>query len=266
MVYDYEVEDVVLNQKRSAKGTAGYYFQYVTKDGRKGKLLVPLVKYDFADYLVERLNGSDVSEYERHIEDSSGDKKGDIPKDAGLLEKLFIYSNKGAILITVTVVLLLAVIFGNMFINAGRKAPYTAAQVAEVMQNYGYETIDNTADIQKENPYVKHSVLGGSAYPYVEFSFFEFDSADSAKSLYSSVYNQLLDKRNHKNPAVRKAFYNNYSSVSMHCEYDYYYEITLVSNTVMVSCSKETTKDKIYELLQTIDYDQKTDKVTTKTK
>lgn len=264
IVNDYEVEDAWIKQKLSAGGNFGYYFHYVTKDGRNGNMLVSTVKYDFADYLVERLKGEDVSEYERHIDAEYGYTKHDVPKDATLFERLFVFSNKGAVIITVLCVALLALIFGNMFINTGRKTPYTAAQVAEVMQNYGYDAQDNSDETNKENSSIEHSVYCISEYPYVEFTFFELDSDSSAKALSASIYKQLRDKHI-PNSNIGESYYNNYSSLTLHCEGDYYYEIVRVSNTVALTCSKESTKDKAYELLQAIDYDQKTDKVKTKT-
>ena len=54
VVNDYEVEDAWIRQMRNTNGTAGFYFYYVTRDGIKGKLLIPPVYYYLADYLFER--------------------------------------------------------------------------------------------------------------------------------------------------------------------------------------------------------------------
>lgn len=258
IVNDYEIEDAWIKQKLSVRGTFGYYFHYVTKDGRNGKMLVSPVKYDFADYLVERLKGEDVSEYERHIDAEYGYTKHDVPKDATLFERLFVYSNKGAVIITVLCVALLALIFGNMFINTGQKTPYTVEQVAEVMETYGYDSIDNTEELKLENSSVEHSVKCTSAYPYIDFMFVEMDSTESAKSLFASLHNQFWDRHIY-NTVIGESFYNNYTSKTYHLEDDYYSEIVRVSNTVVIAQSKEDTKGKINELLTAMDYDQNTD-------
>ena len=243
---------------RNTNGTAGFYFYYVTRDGIKGKLLIPPVKYDYADYLVERLKGNDVRDYEKHIAAEYGVKNSDIPKNATLFERLFVYSNKGAVIITVLCVALLAFIFGNMFINTGQKTPYTAEQVAEVMETYGYDSIDNTEELKLENSSVVHSVKCTSAYPYIDFMFVEMDSTESAKALFASLHNQFWD-RHIFNTVIGESFYNNYTSKTYHLENDYYSEIVRVSNTVVIAQSKEDTKGKIDELLTAMDYDQNTD-------
>lgn len=258
VVNDYEVEDAWIRQMRNTNGTAGFYFYYVTRDGIKGKLLIPPVKYDYADYLVERLKGEDVSEYERHIDAEYGYTKHDVPKDATLFERLFVYSNKGAVIITVLCVALLALIFGNMFINTGRKTPYTVEQVAEVMETYGYDSIDNTEELKLQNSSVEHSVKCTSAYPYIDFMFVEMDSTESAKSLFASLHNQFWERHIY-NTVIGESFYNNYTSKTYHLENDYYSEIVRVSNTVVIAQSKEDTKGKIDELLTAMDYDQNTD-------
>lgn len=264
VVNDYEVEDAWIRQMRNTNGTAGFYFYYVTRDGIKGKLLIPPVKYDYADYLVERLKGNDVRDYEKHIAAEYGVKNPDIPKNATLFERLFVYSNKGAVIITVLCVALLALIFGNMFINTGRKTPYTAAQVAEVMETYGYDSIDNTEELKLQNSSVEHSVKCTSAYPYIDFMFVEMDSTESAKSLFASLHNQFWERHIY-NTVIGESFYNNYTSKTYHLEDDYYSEIVRVSNTVVIAQSKEDTKDKINELLTAMDYDQNTDNFKSKT-
>lgn len=264
IVNDYEVEDAWIRQMRNTNGTAGFYFYYVTRDGIKGKLLIPPVKYDYADYLVERLKGNDVRDYEKHIAAEYGVKKSDIPKDATLFERLFVYSNKGAVIITVLCVALLALIFGNMFINTGQKTPYTVEQVAEVMETYGYDSIDNTEELKLENSSVEHSVKCTSAYPYIDFMFVEMDSTESAKALFASLHRQFWERHIY-NTVIGESFYNNYTSKSYHLEDDYYSEIVRVSNTVVIAQSKEDTKGKIDELLTAMDYDQNTDNFKSKT-
>lgn len=264
VVNDYEVEDAWIRQMRNTNGTAGFYFYYVTRDGIKGKLLIPPVKYDYADYLVERLKGNDVRDYEKHIAAEYGVKNSDIPKNATLFERLFVYSNKGAVIITVLCVALLALIFGNMFINTGQKTPYTVEQVAEVMETYGYDSIDNTEELKLQNSSVKQSVKCTSAYPYIDFMFVEMDSDESAKSLFASLHNQFWERHIY-NTVIGESFYNNYTSKTYHLEDDYYSEIVRVSNTVVIAQSKEDTKDKINELLTAMDYDQNTDNFKSKT-
>ena len=151
VVNDYEVEDAWIRQMRNTNGTAGFYFYYVTRDGIKGKLLIPPVKYDYADYLVERLKGNDVRDYEKHIAAEYGVKNSDIPKNATLFEKMFIYSNKGPILIVAFVIIFFIVLFTVMTLNTGQKTPYTVEQVAEVMETYGYDSIDNTEELKLQN-------------------------------------------------------------------------------------------------------------------
>lgn len=264
VVNDYEVEDAWIRQMRNTNGTAGFYFYYVTRDGIKGKLLIPPVKYDYADYLVERLKGNDVRDYEKHIAAEYGVKNSDIPKNATLFERLFVYSNKGAVIITVLCVALLALIFGNMFINTGQKTPYTAEQVAEVMETYGYDSIDNTEELKLQNSSVEHSVKCTSAYPYIDFMFVEMDSTESAKALFASLHRQFWERHIY-NTVIGESFYNNYTSKTYHLEDDYYSEIVRVSNTVVIAQSKEDTKGKIDELLTAMDYDQNTDNFKSKT-
>lgn len=264
VVNDYEVEDAWIRQMRNTNGTAGFYFYYVTRDGIKGKLLIPPVKYDYADYLVERLKGNDVRDYEKHIAAEYGVKNSDIPKNATLFERLFVYSNKGAVIITVLCVALLALIFGNMFINTGQKTPYTVEQVAEVMETYGYDSIDNTEELKLQNSSVEHSVKCTSAYPYIDFMFVEMDSTESAKALFASLHRQFWERHIY-NTVIGESFYNNYTSKTYHLENDYYSEIVRVSNTVVIAQSKEDSKGKINELLTAMDYDQNTDNSKSKT-
>ena len=203
-------------------------------------------------------------DYEKHIAAEYGVKNSDIPKNATLFERLFVYSNKGAVIITVLCVALLALIFGNMFINTGQKTPYTAEQVAEVMETYGYDSIDNTEELKLQNSSVEHSVKCTSAYPYIDFMFVEMDSTESAKALFASLHNQCWDSHIY-NTVIGESFYNNYTSKTYHLEDDYYSEIVRVSNTVVIAQSKEDTKDKINELLTAMDYDQNTDNFKSKT-
>lgn len=249
---------------RNTNGTAGFYFYYVTKDGIKGKLLIPPVKYDYADYLVERLKGNDVRDYEKHIAAEYGVKNSDIPKNATLFEKMFIYSNKGPIFIVAFVIIFFIVLFTVMTLNTGQKTPYTVEQVAEVMETYGYDSIDNTEELKLENSSVQHSVKCTSAYPYIDFMFVEMDSTESAKALFASLHNQFWD-RHIFNTVIGESFYNNYTSKTYHLEDDYYSEIVRVSNTVVIAQSKEDTKGKIDELLTAMDYDQNTDNFKSKT-
>lgn len=264
VVNDYEVENAWIRQMRNTNGTAGFYFYYVTRDGIKGKLLIPPVKYDYADYLVERLKGNDVRDYEKHIAAEYGVKNSDIPKNATLFEKMFIYSNKGPILIVAFVIVFFIVLFTVMTLNTGQKTPYTVEQVAEVMETYGYDSIDNTEELKLENSSVEHSVKCTSAYPYVDFMFIEMDSVESAKSLFASLHRQFWD-RHIFNTVIGESFYNNYTSKTYHLEDDYYSEIVRVSNTVVIAQSKEDSKGKINELLTAMDYDQNTDNFKSKT-
>lgn len=249
---------------RNTNGTAGFYFYYVTRDGIKGKVLIPPVKYDYADYLVKRLKGNDVRDYEKHIAAEYGVKNSDIPKNATLFEKMFIYSNKDPILIVAFVIIFFIVLFTVMTINTGQKTPYTVEQVAEVMETYGYDSIDNTQELKLENSSVVHSVKCTSAYPYIDFMFVEMDSTESAKALFASLHNQFWDRHIY-NTVIGESFYNNYTSKTYHLEDDYYSEIVRVSNTVVIAQSKEDTKDKIDELLTAMDYDQNTDNFKSKT-
>lgn len=264
IVNDYEVNDAWIEQKHNSNGAAGCFFHYVTRDGIKGKLLIPPVKYDYADYLVERLKGNDVRDYEEHIEAEYGVKKSDIPKNASLFERFFIYSKAGPIFIVVFVVVFFIVLFTVMALNTGHKTPYTVEQVAEVMETYGYDSIDNTGELKLENSSVEHSVKCTSAYPYIDFMFIETDSDESAKALYASLAKQFRYSREH-GTAIGENFYNNYTNQSFHLDDDYYAEIVRVSNTVVVAFSKENTKNKIYELLEAMDYDQNTDNSKSKT-
>lgn len=65
---DAEIEDAWISEKRNSNGTTAYYFNYKARDGRKGKYYFPPNLYDYADYLVNRIKGEDVSEYERHLD------------------------------------------------------------------------------------------------------------------------------------------------------------------------------------------------------
>ena len=265
IVNDYEVENAWIEQRNKLQTpvTVPYFF-YVTKDGVKGKFAIPPRKYDYADYLVERLKGNDVHDYEEHIAAEYGVKKSDIPKDATLFEKVFIYSEKGAVITVAFVIIFFIVLFTLMTLNTGQKTPYTAEQVAEVMQSYGYDSIDNTEELKLENSSVEHSVKCTSAYPYIDFMFVEMDSVESAKSLFASLHNQFWD-RHIFNTVIGESFYNNYTSKTYHLENDYYSEIVRVSNTVVIAQSKEDTKGKINELLTAMDYDQNTDNFKSKT-
>lgn len=161
IVNDYEVEDAWIEQRNKLQTPVAVpYFFYVTKDGVKGKFAIPPRKYDYVDYLVERLKGNDVRDYEKHIAAEYGVKKSDIPKDATLFEKMFIYSEKGAVITVAFVIIFFIVLFTLMTPNTGQKTPYTVEQVAEVMETYGYDSIDNTEELKLENS----SVIGESFY------------------------------------------------------------------------------------------------------
>lgn len=265
IVNDYEVDDAWINQKKNAKGTAGCYFNYVTKDGRKGKLLIPPAKYDFADYLVERLQGNYVYDYEKHLDEEYGSKRKVMPKNASLLERFFIYSKAGPIFIIVFVVVFFVAMFTDIILYSGNKTPYTAVQAAEVMESCGYEAIDNTEAMRLQNTSIKQSMECTNREQFIEFTFLEMDSTESAKALFASLHKQFWDRHIY-NTVIGESFYNNYTSNTYHLENGYYSEIVRVSNTVVVAQSKEDTKGKIYELLEAMDYDQKTDNFKTKTK
>lgn len=258
---DYEIEDAWISDRHLMNGTTIHYFHYTTKDGRKGKLLFQPSQYDYADYLVERLKGNNVTDYEEHLdaENHRKYKKSDIPKGAGLFERFFVYSNKGVVIVPIIAIALLAIIWGNMFINTGKKTPYTTQQVQEVLQSYNYTTYDATEELQKQNSKIVKGVSGKSNNPYLEFLFIELDSDSSAKSLYTSLYKQLWEKHD-PHTIIGSSYYNNYSSHEFHDEDDYYHTIVRVSNTVVYASSKEGSKSKIYEILIAMDYDDKTDK------
>lgn len=65
---DAEIEDAWLQEKRQSNGTTVYYFNYKARDGRKGQYYFPPRLYDYADYLVMRIKGEDVTEYENHLD------------------------------------------------------------------------------------------------------------------------------------------------------------------------------------------------------
>lgn len=248
IVNDYEVKDAWICQKNPSKGATGYYFNYITNDGVKRKLLVPPTKLDFADYLAERLKGNEVSDYETHI----------AVESAVISKKHFTFRKILPVLMVTFCVIFFIVMFIYVILYGGNKTPYTAAQVAEIMQSYGYEAVDNTEEMQAQNSSIEHSVYCVSYYPYIEFTFIEMDSDASAKSLFTSLHEQFWEKRRY-NTNVGENYYNNYSSMDYHLEDDYYSNIVRVSNTVVLAISKENTQDKIYELLEAMDYDPKTD-------
>lgn len=65
---DSEIEDAWISDKRQSDGIAVHYFNYKTKNGEKGEYYFPSYLYDYADYLVERIKGNDVTDYERHLD------------------------------------------------------------------------------------------------------------------------------------------------------------------------------------------------------
>lgn len=255
IVNDYEVKDAWICQKNPSKVATGYYFNYIANDGVKRKLLVPPTKLDFADYLVERLKGNEVSDYETHI----------TAESAIVSKKHFTFRKILPILMVAFCVIFFIAMFTYVILYGGNKTPYTAAQVAEIMQIYGYEPVDNTEEMQAQNSSIEHSVNCVSYYPYIEFTFIEMDSDASAKSLFASLHKQFWEKRRY-NTNVGENYYNNYSSMDYHLEDDYYSNIVRVSNTVVLAISKENTQNKIYELLEAMDYEPKTDNYKVKTK
>lgn len=131
--------------------------------------------------------------------------------------------------------------------------------IRQTVQGFNYSTFDKTEELQKDNPSIVKNVSSGSPYPYFEFCFCELDSTDSAKKLYSSIYNQLWEKYD-PHRAESESYYNNYSSHEFYDEDGYYYTVIRVSNTIVYPASREATQDKIYEILVAMDYDSKTDK------
>ncbi len=257
---DCEIDDAWINNKHQSNGISTYYFNYVTKDGRKEKLLISPSQYDYADYLAERIKGNDVTDYEKHLEaqDKQKYKRTEIPKRASLFERLFIYSNKGVIILPIVVIGSLALIWGTMFLNSGEKTPYTAQQVDELLQSLNYTTYDFTEEFKKENPNITNNVTIKSPYPYIEFYFFQMNTVNSAKNLYASLRNQIWESKD-PTRAEYENYYNNYCDYGTYDENDYYYTVVRVSDTLVYATSKEGTQDKIYEILTAMDYDNKTD-------
>ncbi len=256
---DCEIDDAWITDKHHSNGTSIYCFHYVTKSGDKGKLLVSPGHYDYADYLVERIKGNDVTDYERHleVEHNQKHKHTEIPKRASLFERLFIYSNKGVVIFPVVVIGLLAMILGTIFFNSGEKTPYTVQQADEILQNLDYTTYDFTEEFQKENSKITRNVSVKSPYPYIEFYFFELSSTDASKHLYASLQNQIWEKSDPTRSDF-ESFYNNYSSYGAYDSNEYYYTVVRVSDTIVYATSKEHTQNKINEILVAMDYDSET--------
>lgn len=256
---DYEIKDAWISGSPILKNSRAVYFNYEAKDFKKGKIMIPPAQEDYADYLVERLKGNDVTEYEEYIENQELTGKIKAPKSASLFEKMFVYSNKGVYITLAIGLALFAVIFGTMFVNSGEKTVYTAQQFQEAMQKYDYDVADTTEEKKSENSSIVGAVTVKDDPQTFEFIFIELNLTDSARALYTSLYNQLWDIHDpHKIDG--ESYYNNYSSHYFYDKNGNYYTIVRVSNTVVFASAKDESRNIVYELLTEIDYDDKTDK------
>lgn len=65
--HDSDIADVWTEDKLQNNGTYVHFFCFRTKDGKKVRYNFTPYLTDFADYLVARINGEDVTEFEEHL-------------------------------------------------------------------------------------------------------------------------------------------------------------------------------------------------------
>jgi hypothetical protein len=65
---DSQIKNAWIDQKPRTNGTMVYSFCFKTREGKIGKVEFPPYRCDYAQYLVDRIQGEDVSEYVEHLD------------------------------------------------------------------------------------------------------------------------------------------------------------------------------------------------------
>lgn len=149
------------------------------------------------------------------------------------------------------------IVFGGLFIyvlvNTGPKTPLTCEQFDTVAKDLGYVTTDTSSDYTDYG----ESLIGCRKIVSDDFRFeyFEFDSSDMAKSLYSTAYTQIIKKRS-QHDAEYSSYYNNYRQYGLRSNGKYYMTTYVGNTSVYVECKEEYMGD-IYDILEEMNYNPK---------
>ena len=113
-----------------------------------------------------------------------------------------------------------------VILNTGSKDPLTCEQFEQIVNEFGYETLDT------------------------------IDS--SAREIYGSMYNKIIGKRS-QHDAEYSAYYNNYRQYGLRSNGKFYLIIYVENTNVYAECSEEYMND-IFNILDAMNYDQKNEK------
>ncbi len=149
-------------------------------------------------------------------------------------------------------------IWGYAIINGQPKDPLTCEQFDQIATELGYETTDATEEYrQKFGDVVKGS--RGIHSSVLRFEFFEFTNDDSASSLWTGCYKEIIKNRS-AHDVEYDNYYANYREYALKSEGRYYTVIYVGNTTVVAECANEETIDEIIGILEKMDYNPKPSK------
>lgn len=167
-----------------------------------------------------------------------------------MFEKFRKLGNKGIYFSIAFIIILFAIIWGILLINAGEKTPVDGQQVYKVLINLGYEPIDTTSLYIEDDSDLQKSVTIDNKK--IRFDFFEFNNENSAANAYGSACNQMHDYRSFPNIS-RSEGYANYYKYSLKSSGVYYITVR-VGNTVLYAYCDEDYMSELGKILSEIDY------------
>ncbi|MBQ9228883.1 MAG: hypothetical protein IJ168_08650 [Eubacterium sp.] len=143
-----------------------------------------------------------------------------------------------------------------VILNTGSKDPLTCEQFEQIVNDFGYETLDTFDEYTNLG-----ETLTGSRKIVSDdfrFEFFEWTSSSSAREIYGSMYNKIIGKRS-QHDAEYSAYYNNYRQYGLRSNGKFYLIIYVENTNVYAECSEEYMND-IFNILDAMNYDQKNEK------
>ena len=142
-----------------------------------------------------------------------------------------------------------------VFTNGQAKEPLTCEQFDNIALELGYDTTDSTEQYREEFGDV---VIGGRGIysSVLRFEFLEFNNDDSASSLWTGCYKEIIKNRS-KYDIEYENYYSNYSQYALKSSGKYYTVINVGNTTVLAECANEESIDDIIKILAKMNYNPK---------
>lgn len=165
------------------------------------------------------------------------------------------HKKKFRVFFVITIVIAVFAIFSYAITNGQPKEPITCVQFDQIAEKLGYETTDSTEQYRKQFGDV---VIGGRGIhsDVLRFEFLEFADDDSALSLWTGCYKEIIKNRSQNDVEYENNF-SNYSQYALKSLGKYYTVINVGNTTVLAECANEQTINEIINILAEMKYNPK---------